>query len=182
MQDKNTLFGESHSSKMQLYKPIQVLGNGSFGSVWLCDWRGMPPNAPLSPMQRGDNGRPKWLGKHLVAVKRIEKKWEGGKDEWLKLTELEVRLCGFYFLDIFFTIVFTVVAQDTNPQKYHSFVWRVSSTRYETTLFCFWIHGRKSTPVHQISQGTQPRRRSYFFDLSPNRVGARSHSQKWLFS
>jgi hypothetical protein len=73
------------------YTPLKVLGDGSFGTVWLCDWHGtLPPNTPLSPMQCGAGARPEWAGKRLVAVKRMKKKWEGGWDECKKLKELEV--------------------------------------------------------------------------------------------
>jgi meiosis induction protein kinase IME2/SME1 len=73
------------------YTPLKVLGDGSFGTVWLCDWHGtLPPNTPLSPMQCGAGARPEWAGKRLVAVKRMKKKWEGGWDECQKLKELEV--------------------------------------------------------------------------------------------
>lgn len=74
------------------YTPLKVLGDGSFGTVWLCDWHGtLPPNTPLSPMQCGQGARPEWAGKRLVAVKRMKKTWEGGWDECKKLKELEVR-------------------------------------------------------------------------------------------
>lgn len=73
------------------YTPLKVLGDGSFGTVWLCDWHGtLPPNTPLSPMQCGAGARPEWAGKRLVAVKRMRKKWEGGWDECKRLKELEV--------------------------------------------------------------------------------------------
>lgn len=74
------------------YTPIKTLGDGSFGTVLLCDWHGtLPPNTPLSPMQCGGGARPEWAGKRLVAVKRMKKKWEGGWDECKRLKELEVR-------------------------------------------------------------------------------------------
>ncbi|KAG6813795.1 hypothetical protein H0H92_007207 [Tricholoma furcatifolium] len=77
-------------SSTRSYTPLKVLGDGSFGTVWLCDWHGtLPPNTPLSPMQCGAGARPEWAGKRLVAVKRMRKKWEGGWDECQKLKELE---------------------------------------------------------------------------------------------
>ncbi|KAG7099206.1 hypothetical protein E1B28_001073 [Marasmius oreades] len=82
--------GSSQSSSRRSYTPLKVLGDGSFGTVWLCDWHGtLPPNTPLSPMQCGASARPEWAGKRLVAVKRMKKKWEGGWDECQKLKELE---------------------------------------------------------------------------------------------
>ncbi|KAG2072648.1 Pkinase-domain-containing protein [Suillus decipiens] len=82
--------GDSRSSSHRSYTPIKTLGDGSFGTVLLCDWHGtLPPNTPLSPMQCGGGARPEWAGKRLVAVKRMKKKWEGGWDECKKLKELE---------------------------------------------------------------------------------------------
>jgi meiosis induction protein kinase IME2/SME1 len=75
------------------YTELKSLGDGSFGTVWLCDWHGtLPPNTPLSPMQCGAGAKPEWAGKRLVAVKRMRKKWEGGWDECQRLKELEVSL------------------------------------------------------------------------------------------
>lgn len=69
-----------------------MVGDGSFGTVWLCDWHGtLPPNTPLSAMQCGAGAKREYAGKRLVAVKRMKKKWEGGWDECKKLKELEVR-------------------------------------------------------------------------------------------
>ncbi|KAF8922562.1 kinase-like domain-containing protein [Mucidula mucida] len=83
--------GSSQSSSTRSYTPLKVLGDGSFGTVWLCDWHGtLPPNTPLSSMQCGAGARPEWAGKRLVAVKRMKKRWEGGWDECQKLKELEV--------------------------------------------------------------------------------------------
>jgi meiosis induction protein kinase IME2/SME1 len=88
-QDKHQFIVTLDSTRS--YTPLKVLGDGSFGTVWLCDWHGtLPPNTPLSPMQCGAGARPEWAGKRLVAVKRMKKKWEGGWDECRKLKELEV--------------------------------------------------------------------------------------------
>ncbi|KAH7930957.1 Pkinase-domain-containing protein [Leucogyrophana mollusca] len=82
--------GDSRTSSHRSYTPIKTLGDGSFGTVLLCDWHGtLPPNTPLSPMQCGGGARPEWAGKRLVAVKRMKKKWEGGWDECKRLKELE---------------------------------------------------------------------------------------------
>lgn len=73
------------------YTPLKVVGDGSFGTVWLVDWHSpLPPNTPLSPMQCGAGARPEWAGKRLVALKRMKRRWEGGWDECRKLKELEV--------------------------------------------------------------------------------------------
>ncbi|KAH7910947.1 Pkinase-domain-containing protein [Hygrophoropsis aurantiaca] len=82
--------GDARTTSHRSYTPIKTLGDGSFGTVLLCDWHGtLPPNTPLSPMQCGGGARPEWAGKRLVAVKRMKKKWEGGWDECKRLKELE---------------------------------------------------------------------------------------------
>jgi meiosis induction protein kinase IME2/SME1 len=102
IQNDRLIVGSSQSSMLPLplhissdcltgctrsYTLVKVLGDGSFGTVLLCDWHGMlPPNTPLSPMQ--SDARPDWAGMRLVAVKRIKKKWEGGWDECQKLKEV----------------------------------------------------------------------------------------------
>ncbi|KAF9056152.1 kinase-like domain-containing protein [Panaeolus papilionaceus] len=90
IQDNRLTVGSAQSSSTRSYTPLKVLGDGSFGTVWLCDWHGtLPPNTPLSPMQCGAGARPEWTGKRLVAVKRMKKTWEGGWDDCRKLKELE---------------------------------------------------------------------------------------------
>ncbi|KII94391.1 hypothetical protein PLICRDRAFT_50360 [Plicaturopsis crispa FD-325 SS-3] len=90
IQNNRLVVGDARSSSARSYTPLKVLGDGSFGTVWLCDWHGtLPPNTPLSPMQCGGGARPEWVGKRLVAVKRMKKRWEGGWDECKKLKELE---------------------------------------------------------------------------------------------
>jgi len=82
-----------YTGSTRSYTPVKVLGDGSFGTVWLCDWHGiLPPNTPLSPMQCGAGARPDWAGMRLVAVKRMKKQWEGGWDECQKNSELRVRI------------------------------------------------------------------------------------------
>ncbi|KAF8527921.1 Pkinase-domain-containing protein [Hysterangium stoloniferum] len=84
------VLGNAQSTSTRSWTPLKVVGDGSFGTVWLCDWHSsLPPNTPLSPMQCGDGARPEWSGKRLVAVKRMKKKWEGGWDECRRLKELE---------------------------------------------------------------------------------------------
>ncbi|KAF8078629.1 Pkinase-domain-containing protein [Lyophyllum atratum] len=73
IQNNQLVVGTSQSISTRSYTPLKVLGDGSFGTVWLCDW----------------HGTPEWVGKRLVAVKRMKKRWEGGWDECQKLKELE---------------------------------------------------------------------------------------------
>ncbi|OBZ79720.1 Serine/threonine-protein kinase MAK [Grifola frondosa] len=90
VQNNQLIVGDSQSTSTRSYTPLKVVGDGSFGTVWLCDWHGtLPPNTPLSAMQCGAGARPEYAGKRLVAVKRMKKRWEGGWDECKKLKELE---------------------------------------------------------------------------------------------
>lgn len=79
------------------YTPVKLVGDGSFGTVWLCDWHSpLPPGTTLSPMQCGAGARPEWVGKRLVAVKRMKRVWERGWEDAAKLKELEVRRLVFH--------------------------------------------------------------------------------------
>ncbi|KAI0778207.1 kinase-like protein [Trametes elegans] len=90
VQNNELVVGDSKSSSTRSYTPLKVVGDGSFGTVWLCDWHGtLPPNTSLSAMQCGPGARPEYAGKRLVAVKRMKKTWEGGWEECKKLKELE---------------------------------------------------------------------------------------------
>lgn len=128
----NLLSGSTRS-----YTPLKVLGDGSFGTVWLCDWHGtLPPNTPLSPMQCGAGARPEWAGKRLVAVKRMKKKWEGGWDECQKLKELEVRNYCFPAYASQLKLFAQVVACHPFPSQYNSPLRLFPSSSLEGTLFC----------------------------------------------
>jgi len=82
----------SPAASIRSFTPVKAFGDGSFGTVWLCDWHGpLPPNTPMSTMQAVVGARPDYANMRLVAVKRMKKKWEGGWDECRKLKELEVR-------------------------------------------------------------------------------------------
>ncbi|KAH8100708.1 Pkinase-domain-containing protein [Cristinia sonorae] len=90
VQNDLLVVGGSQSSSTRSYTPLKVVGDGSFGTVWLCDWHGtLPPNTPMSAMQCGAGARPEYANKRLVAVKRMKKRWEGGWDECKRLKELE---------------------------------------------------------------------------------------------
>ncbi|TFK77106.1 Pkinase-domain-containing protein [Pluteus cervinus] len=89
IQNNRQLIGGSESTSSRSFTILKTLGDGSFGTVWLCDWHGsLPPNTPPAAMQSG-TCRPEWVGKRLVALKRMKKLWEGGWDECQKLKELE---------------------------------------------------------------------------------------------
>lgn len=120
IENNRLVVGSSQSSSTRSYSPLKVLGDGSFGTVWLCDWHGtLPPNTPLSPMQCGAGARPEWAGKRLVAVKRMKRRWEGGWDECQQLKELEVRMKSKYFLRLSLTPA-SVAARNSFSSKHHS--------------------------------------------------------------
>ncbi|CAE7231693.1 unnamed protein product [Rhizoctonia solani] len=84
------LVGDSSTSSPRSWTTLKNVGDGSFGSVWLCDWHSpLPHNTPLSPMQCGPKVRPEWVGRRLVALKRMKRQWEGGWDECKTLKEIE---------------------------------------------------------------------------------------------
>ncbi|KAK8866104.1 hypothetical protein IAR55_001255 [Kwoniella newhampshirensis] len=71
------------------YTEMKCLGDGSFGTVWLCDWHSpVKPDLLLSAMQCGAGARPEWAGKRLVALKRMKRVWEGGWKQAKTLGEL----------------------------------------------------------------------------------------------
>ena len=73
------------------YTELKCLGDGSFGTVWLCDWHSpVKPDVMLSAMQCGAGARPAWAGKRLVALKRMKRVWEGGWSQARNLGELQV--------------------------------------------------------------------------------------------
>lgn len=73
------------------YTEVKCLGDGSFGTVWLCDWHSpVRGGTLLSAMQCGAGARPEWAGKRLVALKRMKRVWEGGWKQAQTLGELAV--------------------------------------------------------------------------------------------
>lgn len=68
---------------------IKAVGDGSFGTVCLADWRSpLPSGTMLSPMQHPTT-RPEYVGKRLVAIKRMKKPFKCWED-CMKLKELKV--------------------------------------------------------------------------------------------
>ena len=68
---------------------IKDVGDGSFGTVCLADWKSpLPSGTLLSPMQHPTT-RPEYLGKRLVAIKKMKKPFSSW-DECMKLKELKV--------------------------------------------------------------------------------------------
>lgn len=73
------------------YTEVKCLGDGSFGTVWLCDWHSpVKKDVLLSAMQCGAGARPEWVGKRLVALKKMKRVWDGGWGEAKNLGELAV--------------------------------------------------------------------------------------------
>jgi hypothetical protein len=80
------------TASIRSFTPIKACSDGSFATVWLCDWHGpLPPNTPISTMQSIVGTRPEYANRRLVAVKRMRRRWELGWDECRRLKELEVR-------------------------------------------------------------------------------------------
>jgi len=66
---------------------IKDVGDGSFGTVCLADWKSpLPSGTMLSPMQHPTT-RPEYIGKRLVAIKKMKKPFPNWQ-ECLKLKEL----------------------------------------------------------------------------------------------
>ena len=73
------------------YTPLKLLGNGAFGTIWLCDWHTLlPPDTTLGPIQYVPGVYREWAGKRLVAVKRLAKRFNDGWKECQNLNELKV--------------------------------------------------------------------------------------------
>jgi meiosis induction protein kinase IME2/SME1 len=73
------------------YTEVKCLGDGSFGTVWLCDWHSpVKKEVLLSAMQCGAGTRREWAGKRLVALKKMKRVWDGGWSEAKNLGELAV--------------------------------------------------------------------------------------------
>ncbi|EST05663.2 Protein kinase domain protein [Kalmanozyma brasiliensis GHG001] len=66
---------------------IKDVGDGSFGTVCLADWKSpLPSGTMLSPMQHPTT-RPEYIGKRLVAIKKMKKPFPSWQ-ECMKLKEL----------------------------------------------------------------------------------------------
>lgn len=119
---------------------IKDVGDGSFGTVCLADWRSpLPSGTLLSPMQHPTT-RPEYLGKRLVAIKKMKKpfpNWE----ECMKLKELKVSSLFFgkkapYHTRMLTKCFVAVPAGDTSSPKYHSSLRCLSHARVQGVAFC----------------------------------------------
>jgi len=87
------------------YTELKCLGDGSFGTVWLCDWQSpVRSGTHLSAMQCGAGARPEWAGKRLVALKRMKRVWEGGWKQAKTLGELVVSAVLVKYLKMTFNL------------------------------------------------------------------------------
>ncbi len=72
------------------YEVLRSMGDGSFGTVVLADWKSpLPDGTEISAMQ-DDKTRPEWRNKNLVAIKKMKKQYRNWA-ECLTLKELKVR-------------------------------------------------------------------------------------------
>ncbi|KAG1880209.1 kinase-like protein [Suillus subluteus] len=87
----NLILGDSTTSSQRSFIVIKNIGEGSFGSVYLCDWHGKLPCKVPPPAAIHINGvaRPEWAGMRLVAVKKLKRRLEHGWDECQYLKELK---------------------------------------------------------------------------------------------
>lgn len=100
---------DSTTSSHRSFIAIKSLGEGSFGSVFLCDWHGDLPHGVPPPSTIHVNGvtRPELTGMRLVAVKKLKRRWEHGWDECQRLKELKAlralapHPCVVPFYDVF---------------------------------------------------------------------------------
>ncbi|KAG2034707.1 kinase-like domain-containing protein [Suillus americanus] len=91
----NLILGDSTTSSQRSFIVIKNIGEGSFGSVFLCDWHGKLPREvpPPSAIQINGVARPELAGMRLVAVKKLKRRLEHGWDECQYLKELKA-LCA----------------------------------------------------------------------------------------
>lgn len=86
----NLIFGDSTTSLQRSFTVIKNIGEGSFGSVFLCDWHGeLPYEVPPSTTNINGVARPEWTGMHLVAVKKLKRRLQHGWDECQYLKEFK---------------------------------------------------------------------------------------------
>jgi len=72
-----------------LFTVIKLLGEGSFATVFLCDWHGVP-GPPESPYSVRINRGAEQSGMRLVAVKKMRRRWEHDRHECENLKEVKV--------------------------------------------------------------------------------------------
>lgn len=73
------------------FTPIKRLGSGTFGSVFVADWHSALPNGALVPAMQHSYARPAYVGKRIVAIKRMKRTYTTWED-CLSLNELHALL------------------------------------------------------------------------------------------
>lgn len=74
------------------YSIIRELGDGSFGTVCVAEWRSPLPSGTMVPAMQHSYSRPEYIGKPLVAIKRMKRRFYSW-DDCMRLNELRVRVC-----------------------------------------------------------------------------------------
>lgn len=127
------------------YTEVKCLGDGSFGTVWLCDWHSpVKDGVLLSAMQCGAGTRREWVGKRLVALKRMKKVWQGGWSEAKNLGELAV---GSLYLvrgcrkDGIHSSSYSVTPKHTLSSRRHPTRRRLYLGVDTRTLLCIRVYG-----------------------------------------
>ena len=163
------------------YTELKVLGDGSFGTVWLCDWHSpVKPGLLLSAMQSGAGARPEWAGKRLVALKRMKRVWEGGWTEARNLGEIYVGV--IMIKSIMPVLTLSVPESDTSTPSDHPFIRRIHLPQIQRALLCLRMYGRQSLSTHQISSWSTPRGWSDSQLLPSNHLWTPPHTSLWLLS
>lgn len=67
---------------------IRELGNGSFGTVCVAEWRSPLPTGTMVPAMQHSYTRPEYIGKRLVAIKRMKRRFHSW-DDCMRLNELK---------------------------------------------------------------------------------------------
>lgn len=69
------------------YTVIKELGSGFFGTVCVADWHSPLPSGALVPAMQHSSTRPEYIGKRLVAIKRMKRAFSSW-DDCLQLNEV----------------------------------------------------------------------------------------------
>ena len=65
------LLNDSRLEAGREFVPIKRLGTGSFGTVFVADWHSPLPSGTMVPAMQHSYARPEYVGKRIVAIKRM---------------------------------------------------------------------------------------------------------------
>ena len=83
--------GSAHDAVARRFTALKALGDGDFGTVYLCDWHSDCSFASGLPVSSdGLRSRPEYQGMRVVAVKRMKQEWRGDEEDWRRLQEAQV--------------------------------------------------------------------------------------------